>query len=103
MWAPVVNTLLDSVVPYVSIGGVTGLTVTPENDEKLAAAINLLLDSPTLRAQYGREGRMRMEAQFSANTMIRRTLEVYEQILRRKAVTEVIRPAGVSPASVSDF
>ena len=47
---------------------------------------------------------MRMEAQFSANTMIRRTLEVYEQILRRKAVSgEVIHKlkARAAHASVS--
>jgi rhamnosyl/mannosyltransferase len=89
---PVVNTLLDSEVPFVSIGGVTGLTVAPENAEELAGAIRLLMDSPALRTQYGREGRVRVEAQFSAEAMIRRTLEIYEQILPRGASTEEVIP-----------
>src|SRR5437773_5027394 len=78
---PVINTSLDSAVPFVSIGGETGLTVAPQNVEELASAMNLLLDNEHLRAQYGRAARRRVEAQFTANVMTQRTLALYNEIL----------------------
>src|SRR5206468_5042051 len=58
---PVINTMLDSAVPFVSRNGETGLSVAPQNVEQLASAINLLLDDERLRPQYGRAARRRVE------------------------------------------
>jgi glycosyltransferase involved in cell wall biosynthesis len=44
------NGRVDSVVPFVSISGVTGITVPPREPEALASAITRLLDNPELRA-----------------------------------------------------
>jgi len=78
---PVINTSLDSAVPFVSIGGETGLTVAPQNVEQLAWAMNLLLDDADLRTQFGRAARRRVETEFAADVMTERTLEVYEEVL----------------------
>src|SRR5207237_4805489 len=78
---PVINTSLDSAVPFVSIGGETGLTVTPQNVEELASAMNLLLNDENLRIRYGRGARRRVQTQFAADVMTRRTLEIYEEVL----------------------
>lgn len=81
---PVVNTQLDSGVTFVSPDGVTGLTVPPQDSKALAAALNSLLDKPELRARFGAAGRLRVEREFSLETMTRRTLELYADVLESK-------------------
>jgi rhamnosyl/mannosyltransferase len=78
---PVINTSLDSGVPFVSIDGVTGLTVPPANAASLAAAISELLDDPGRRAAYGAAARRRVQQEFHVDMMMRRTLDLYEQII----------------------
>jgi rhamnosyl/mannosyltransferase len=77
---PVVNTALDSGVPFVSLHEKTGLTVPPENPEALAAAINRLLDDQNLRQSLGRAAVLRARQEFSLETMTSRTLALYENI-----------------------
>ncbi|HEY0545650.1 MAG TPA: glycosyltransferase [Pyrinomonadaceae bacterium] len=79
---PVVNTQLDSGVTFVSPHGLTGLTVPPADSSALAEAINALLDNPARRAQLGAAGKLRVEREFSLETMTRKTLEVYAEVLR---------------------
>jgi rhamnosyl/mannosyltransferase len=77
---PVINTQLDSGVPFVSIDGVTGITVPPADADSLAAAINLLLDNPELRSKYGKAACNRVEQEFSLDQMVRRTFHLYTEI-----------------------
>jgi glycosyltransferase involved in cell wall biosynthesis len=77
---PVVNTQLDSGVPFVSIHGKTGLTVPPHDSEALAKAINTLLHDDELRKHYGQAARRRVEAEFGLSKMLQRTLRVYSQV-----------------------
>jgi len=77
---PVVNTALDTGVPFVSPDGVTGITVSPGDAEALAAALNRLLDDPALRARMGAAGRARVAGELSASTMARRTVELYHSV-----------------------
>jgi rhamnosyl/mannosyltransferase len=77
---PVVNTSLDSGVPFVSLDGETGLTVPPGNAPALAAALNRLLDDGGLRQTLGQAGVRRAKQEFSLDTMLRRTLSLYESV-----------------------
>jgi rhamnosyl/mannosyltransferase len=77
---PVVNTSLDSGVPFVSLHNQTGLTVPPENPDALAAAINRLLDDRNLRQSLGDAARLRARQEFSLATMTSRTLALYETV-----------------------
>jgi len=78
---PVVNTKIQSGVPFVSLDGETGLTVPAENPGALAAAINQLLDDPSLRRSLGASARMRAEAEFSVDVMARRTMALYDEVI----------------------
>jgi glycosyltransferase involved in cell wall biosynthesis len=80
---PVVNTSLDSGVPYVSLHQQTGLTVPPGDSAALADAINRLLDDPALRESFGRAGARRAQEQFSLDSMQRRTLQLYHSLMER--------------------
>ena len=78
---PVVNTRLDSGVPYVSVHDETGFTVPPGSPEALTDAINRLLDDPELRKSFGRAGVRRAKREFSLETMTNRILRLYEAVL----------------------
>ena len=84
-------------IPEVVEHGETGLLVTPEADQRrrrssrrhpeqfsrdLAAAVNVLLDDPDLRASMARKARARVEQQFSWTSIARQTLEFYQQVAR---------------------
>jgi glycosyltransferase involved in cell wall biosynthesis len=78
---PVINTALDSGVPFVSRDGITGLTVPPADSLSLANAINKLLDDNELRSRYGEAGLKRVSQEFRLETMVHRTCRLYAQLL----------------------
>lgn len=77
---PVVGTRAGG-IPEAIDHGRTGLLVRPHHADELAAAIIRLLKEPALRAQLGAAGRAHVEAEFSVERMVERTLSVYEQRL----------------------
>jgi glycosyltransferase involved in cell wall biosynthesis len=77
---PVVNTQLDSGVPYVSLHERTGLTVPPADPNALAAALNRLLDNADLRRCMGEAARARAREEFSLETMTSRMMALYEKV-----------------------
>jgi glycosyltransferase involved in cell wall biosynthesis len=85
---PVVNTRLDSGVPFVSLHEKTGLTATPCDSSALAAAINRLLDDPSLRRSFGDAARIRARQEFSLDTMTSRTLSLYNEVLNGRKPAE---------------
>ena len=78
---PVVNTALDSGVPYVSLHDESGLTVPPRDPAALAVALRTLLDDAALRARLGEGGRARAARLFSVDAMASATLELYRSLL----------------------
>jgi glycosyltransferase involved in cell wall biosynthesis len=98
---PVVNTDLDSGVPYVSRDGESGLTVPPRQPAALAAAINRLLGDAALRERFGRAARDRVEREFSTDTMVARTLELYRDVLAAGAAAPGARPRRAQPSDLA--
>jgi glycosyltransferase involved in cell wall biosynthesis len=80
---PVVNTQLDSGVPFVSLHQQTGLTVPPADPEALATALNHLLDDQDLRQSLGRAARLRARQEFALDRMLTRTLNLYQHVAAR--------------------
>lgn len=77
---PVINTAIPTGVPHVSLDGVTGLTVPPNDVSALAGAINRLLNDPALCQQFGSHGRRRVHEEFSLDVVTRKVLNVYEEV-----------------------
>jgi glycosyltransferase involved in cell wall biosynthesis len=83
---PVVGTAVAG-VPEVIVPGETGFVVPPRDPQALAAALRPLLESADLRRRLGSAGRARVVRHFHERDMVRRTLDVYRNLLR-------IRPHG---------
>jgi glycosyltransferase involved in cell wall biosynthesis len=78
---PVIATDLPTGVRSVNPHGLTGLLVPPGDADALAAAIARLLSDERLRRTLGAAARQRAQLEFSAERMIRRTMQVYEEVL----------------------
>ena len=84
---PVVNTLLDTGVPFVSLHRHSGLTVPPADVPALRHAIMSILDDPNLRAYFAAGARQRVSEHFTLNGMTEKTLQLYEGILSEGTAT----------------
>jgi glycosyltransferase involved in cell wall biosynthesis len=80
---PVVNTALPTGVPFVSPHGETGLTVAPGDPRALAAALNAILEDPTLRSRFSSNAKARA-LEFSLSRMREAYFELYEECLGRR-------------------
>jgi len=78
---PVVSTRLETGVVYVNLDGVTGLTVPPGDAGALAAALGRLLSDEALRRKLGQQARKRVLDEFTHDLNVRRTLELYAEVL----------------------
>jgi glycosyltransferase involved in cell wall biosynthesis len=78
---PVINTSLDSGVPFVSKHGQTGITVAPRDCDSLASAMKLLLEDANMRGAYAMAARKRVREEFSASLMTQRTLDLYSRVM----------------------
>ena len=95
---PVINTALDSGVPFVSRDGETGFTVPPADPSRLAAAITQLLENGALRAAYGKAALVRAQQEFHLDLMVKRTLHLYQQVLRQTGTDGRMELARAEPA-----
>jgi len=77
---PVVSTALPTGVPFANLHGVTGLVVAPGDPEELAAALGLLLEDESLRAELGRRARARLLDKFTLGRMVDQVLDIYEEL-----------------------
>jgi starch synthase len=106
---PVVASLVGG-IPEAVADGETGTLVPfeaapppsfePRHPERfardLAAAVNRLASDPELRRRMGEAGRRRVEERFSWKNIARRTLELYEEVVRRQR--EESGDRGAQPA-----
>lgn len=76
---PVVNTRIDSGVPYVSRDGESGITVPPADVQALAGALGHLLDAPRARRRLGDGARERVRREFSLERMVAHTIAIYRE------------------------
>ena len=93
---PVINTQLESGVPYVSVDTVTGLTVPPADVASLRQSIQRLLRDHDLHRQFSAAAQERVRANFTIENMARLTLQLYEEVLQEKL--SIREPATLAAA-----
>lgn len=81
---PVINTALPTGVPYVSLDGVTGLTVSPGDADALAKAMQKLADAPQLRKTYGKAAAKRVEQEFNEANVVDKVYATLEELAERR-------------------
>ncbi|RJQ27159.1 glycosyltransferase [Candidatus Parcubacteria bacterium] len=84
---PIVCTELGTGTSFVNQHQETGLVVPPGNSKALADAINLLIDHPKLREQYGKAGFHRARFLFSKERMVDEVISVYREVLELKSIS----------------
>ncbi len=66
------------------VDGETGLLVPPHDPAALANAIRTLLSDSALSGRMGAAGNARARRHFSAETMVRRITDIYDELLRAR-------------------
>ena len=79
---PVVSTRLGSLEDQV-LDGKTGLLVPPGDDQALAKAIGKMLESPSLRSQFGAAGKAFQQQEFTSAKMGEGYLKLFQNTLGR--------------------
>ena len=76
---PTVGTQVGG-IPEVIQHGRTGLLAAPNDPDALAQALAALVRDPERRQRMGQEGRQRVIAHFSEETMVSRTIDLYRRL-----------------------
>ena len=95
---PVVATHVGA-MPTVIEHGISGLLIQPRDAKGLAEAIIALLKKPEKADQLARNGRMRVEQEFSSKKMAERYAEVYQDLVST-SLPKKERRIGIGPLSV---
>lgn len=80
---PVINTSLSTGVPFVSLDGITGLTVRPSDPDSLADAIQKLADNDELRKNFGENAFDRVKNVFIQEKMLDGFLDECKHIIKK--------------------
>lgn len=78
---PVINTNLPTGVPFVSVHGETGLTVSPRDSLALSSAINYLFQNPEIMAEFGIKAALRAKEKFDLFRMLEKVYSLYRKVL----------------------
>jgi len=84
---PVIATDVDGTREAIR-DGVTGLLVRPADANALARALRRVLGDVNFARHLADAAQARVREEFSAETMVRRTAEIYEQVLRENRHTQ---------------
>ena len=74
-------------IPDLVKHNVNGLLINPGDVTELANALEKILTDSELAGKIGKEGRKRIQEQFSSEVMVRSIHRVYQDLLARKGVT----------------
>jgi glycosyltransferase involved in cell wall biosynthesis len=82
---PVIASAIGGITEVVKTDGRNGILIPPGDQQALVAAVQQLLDDPARRRAIGEAGRRRVEAEYTIERMVERSVEVYETARQRLA------------------
>ena len=77
---PVIASDIEGIRDIVE-NGVNGILVPPNNPVKLAEAMQYLIDTKDIRIKFGKEGRKKVEREFSGEAIANRLCRIYEEMI----------------------
>ena len=93
---PVIASSIGGVTEVVAHPGQDGILIEPGDESALVKGIEELLADDEARERMGRAARERVLAEYTLERMVERTLEVYQQAIRRHAERTTARASVVS-------
>ena len=100
---PIVNTSLDTAVPYVARDGIEAITVPPGDHTKLADAIDEVLSDPDLRQRMGHAARQRVITTYSAAVFGEAMDKIYRHAIAEHAASAPSRAARPTTSGLSSI
>lgn len=77
---PIVNTRLNTAVPWVARDGIEALTVPPRDPQALAAALTRFLDDEEMAKKFGAAGQARAREEFDDTRFVDRVHAIYREV-----------------------
>jgi glycosyltransferase involved in cell wall biosynthesis len=77
---PIVNTRLNTAVPWVARDGIEAVTVPPGDPQALAAALSRLLDDKVMANKFGVAGQARVREEFNDTWFVDRVQAIYREV-----------------------
>ncbi|MBR1133272.1 glycosyltransferase family 4 protein [Bradyrhizobium iriomotense] len=78
---PMISSEIGTGTTYVNIHGETGLVVPPSDPHALRSAMTYLVEHPAEAKRMGQNARLRYEELFTADIMVSKYLDLYEEML----------------------
>lgn len=80
---PIINTSLDSGVPWVARDGIEAITVSPGSVQELREAVGRLEHDSNLRVELARAALLRWQEEFNIDKFKQRTAALYQDVIER--------------------
>jgi glycosyltransferase involved in cell wall biosynthesis len=73
-------------IPDLVHDGVNGILIAPGSVQELRSSLLKTLRNPVMAREMGKQGRKRIKAEFSVDTMVQSIQRVYHELLRKKGI-----------------
>ncbi|MGY3581617.1 glycosyltransferase involved in cell wall biosynthesis [Bradyrhizobium sp. USDA 4341] len=79
---PMISAEIGTGTTFINVDQQTGLVVPPSDADALRRAMKYLIEHPAIATKMGQNARRRYEELFTADLMVQRYLDLYEEMLR---------------------
>lgn len=81
---PMISSEIGTGTTYINVAGETGLVVPPSDPQAFEQAMTYLIEHPDKAVQMGRAARRRYEELFTADIMVSKYIDLYQELLAHR-------------------